>query len=136
MGGKIYIGDNTFLFRRSFILTWGGDIKIGSNCGVNAYTIIYGQGGVNIGDNVMIAGNCTLIPANHTFLDTTVPMNIQPQTMRGIKIEDDVWIGTGLRVLDGVTIRKGSVIGAGAVVNKSTDSYGIYVGVPARKIKS
>ena len=134
-GGNITIGDNTFLFKRSFILTWGGNIKIGNNCGVNTYTIIYGQGGVHIGNNVMIAGNSTIIPANHTFSDLTVPMNIQPQIMKGITIEDDVWIGTGVRILDGVTIKKGCVIGAGAVLTKSTDPYGVYVGVPAYKIR-
>lgn len=55
---------------------------------------------------------------------------------RGIVIKDDVWIGTGVRVLDGVVIATGCIIGAGSVVTHSTESYGIYVGIPARKIKS
>lgn len=55
---------------------------------------------------------------------------------KGIIIEDDVWIGAGVKVLDGVTIAQGCVIGANSVVTKSTEPYGIYVGVPARKIKS
>ena len=54
---------------------------------------------------------------------------------KGIVIEDDVWIGSGVKILDGVVIGKGCVIGANAVVTKSTESYGVYVGVPAHKIK-
>lgn len=55
---------------------------------------------------------------------------------KGIVIEDDVWLGSGVKVLDGVVIRKGCVIGANAVVTHSTEAYGVYVGIPAHKIKS
>mgnify|MGYP001323331499 CR=1 FL=1 len=53
----------------------------------------------------------------------------------GIVIENDVWLGTGVRVLDGVTIGEGAVVGAGSVVTKSIPSYAIAVGVPAKVIK-
>ena len=89
---------------KAFILSWGGDIVFGNNCSVNAFTTIYGQGGVKIGNNVMIAGNSTIIPAQHTFERLDIPMKRQPQTKTGIVIEDDVWLGTGVRILDGVTI--------------------------------
>ena len=135
-GGKIVVGNNCQLYMNAFLLTWGGDIIIGDNCGINAFTTIYGQGGVRIGNNVMIASNSTIIPANHSFDEVEVPMIQQSQTKRGINIEDDVWIGTGVRVLDGVTIRTGSVVGAGTVLTKSTEPYGVYVGVPGKKIKS
>jgi len=121
---------------KAFILSWGGDIVFGINCSVNAFTTIYGQGGVKIGNNVMIAGNSTIIPAQHTFERLDISMNRQPQTKTGIVIEDDVWLGTGVRILDGVTIRKGCVIGAGTVLTKSTEPYCVYVGVPGRKLKS
>ena len=51
-------------------------------------------------------------------------------------IEDDVWIGAGARILDGVVVRKGTVVGAGAVVTKSTEAYSIVVGIPANKVSS
>ena len=134
-GGKIVIGNNCRLYMRSFILSWGGDIIIGDNFSLNAFSTLYGQGGVTIGNNVMIAGQCTIIPASHTFERVDIPMVEQPQMKKGIVIEDDVWIGTGVRILDGVTIRKGCVIGAGTVVTKSTEPYSVYVGVPGVKIK-
>lgn len=55
-------------------------------------------------------------------------------TSIGVTIEDDVWMGTGVIVLDGVHVAEGCVIGAGAIVTKDTEPYSIYVGVPARKI--
>ena len=49
-------------------------------------------------------------------------------------IEDDCWIGSGVRILDGVTIGHGSIVGAGAVVTKSIPPYSIAVGVPAKVV--
>ncbi|MGQ9872018.1 DapH/DapD/GlmU-related protein [Leptodesmis sp.] len=54
-------------------------------------------------------------------------MNQQGHSYKGIVIEDDCWLGTGVRVLDGVTIGKGSIIGAGSVVIKDvpTEAVGV-----------
>ena len=135
-GGKIHIGDNSILYMKSFILTWGGNVITGDNFSLNAFSVIYGQGGLKIGNNVMIAGNTSIIPANHTFERIDIPMLEQPQIKKGVVVEDDVWIGSGVRILDGVTIGKGCIIGAGAVVTKSTEPYGIYLGIPAQKKKT
>lgn len=75
-----------------------------------------------------------VIPANHGIAKNS-PIRKQVVTKIGIVIEDDVWIGAGAKILDGVTLRKGSVIGAGAVVTKNTDAYCVYAGVPAKVIK-
>lgn len=134
-GGKIIIGDNCVLYQHSFLLTWGGDIKIGNNFSLNAFSTVYGQGGITIGNFVMVAGNTSIIPANHGFERLDIPMRSQEQVKKGIVIEDDVWIGSGVRVLDGITISKGCVIGAGTVLTKSTEPFSVYVGVPGKKIK-
>jgi len=55
---------------------------------------------------------------------------------RGVIIEDDVWIGANAVILEGVTVAHGSVIGAGAIVTKSTQPYSISAGVPARQVGS
>lgn len=135
-GGRIDIEKQTCIESNAMILSMGGNISIGSNCTINPFTIIYGQGGCYIGNGVRIAAHCTIIPSNHQFIDSSVPIFRQGLINKGIVIEDDVWIGTGVRVLDGVHIAKGSVIGAGSVVTKSTEPYGVYVGVPAIKIKN
>jgi acetyltransferase-like isoleucine patch superfamily enzyme len=133
MGGSIQIGRYSEVHRGALIWAYGGDIVIGDHCTVNPYTIIYGHGNVTIGNNVRIAAHVVMIPANHQTFRNEVVFR-QPLTAIGIKIGDDVWIGTGAKILDGVTIESGCVIGAGSVVTKATDPYCIYAGVPARKI--
>jgi acetyltransferase-like isoleucine patch superfamily enzyme len=59
----------------------------------------------------------------------------QGLTNKGIEVGDDVWFGTGVRVLDGVKIVSGCVVGAGCVVSRSLEVPGVYVGVPARLIR-
>jgi len=63
------------------------------------------------------------------------PIREQGSTMKGIAISDDVWIGAGCRILDGVEIGKGSIIGAGTVLTKSVPEYSIVVGIPGKVIK-
>ncbi|NJM72477.1 MAG: acyltransferase [Scytonema sp. RU_4_4] len=82
----------------------------------------------------MIASHTGIYANNHNFADLTRPMKSQGVTSKGIVIENDCWLGTGVKVLDGVRIGCGSVIGAGAVVTKDIPPYSIAVGVPARVI--
>lgn len=135
-GGRIFIGKNCYISKGVQLLTHGGDIIIGAHCSVNPHTIIYGQGGVIIGEGTRIAAHCCIVPANHNYSDPDVYIYKQGSTKIGIIIEEDVWLGAGVKVLDGVTIRRGCVVGANAVVTHDTDAYGIYVGVPAKLIKT
>jgi acetyltransferase-like isoleucine patch superfamily enzyme len=133
--GEITIGSETEVLRQANILTYGGRISIGNHCSINPYVIIYGHGGVTIGNYVQIATQVTIIPANHIFSNLDIPIANQGVAKIGIVIEDNVWIASGARILDGVTIRKGCIIGANAVVTKSTEENGIYVGCPARLLR-
>jgi len=136
LGGEITIGSNNEVLNGCLLMTYGGKISIGSGCSINPYTIIYGHGaGTVIGNNVLIAGHCMIIPANHVFSRTDLPINQQGTSSKGIIIEDDVWIAAGCQILDGVTIGQGSIIAAGSVVNKSVEPYSIVGGVPAKLIK-
>lgn len=63
-------------------------------------------------------------------------MKHQGQQEKDIMIGNDVWIGYGAQIMPGIHIGDGAVIGAGAIVTKDCDAYGVYVGVPAKKIKS
>lgn len=133
--GSIKIGANCSIQPFAYIHSIGGKIILGNNCSVNPYTILYGGGGLIIGNNVRIAAHTVIIPANHNFQRSDLLIYQQGVSQLGIQIEDDVWIGSGVCVLDGVCIKRGCVIGAGSVVTHSTDLFGVYVGNPARKIR-
>ena len=115
-GGRVSLGDQSVLRAGAMLLPSRGFITIGRRSSINHYVVINGQGGVQIGDSVMIAAFVSMFAANHVFDDPSLPMLEQGlSTKGGIRIEDDVWIGTHAVILDGVTIGTGSVIGAGAV---------------------
>ena len=133
---KITIGDNTRIGYSTQLMTYGGNIKIGSECVINQNCILYGHGGLEIGNNVIIAAHTIIIPANHNYGNIEKPIMYQGESRKGIKIESNVWIGANCVILDGVTIGSGSVIGAGSVVAKSIAKNSIAVGNPANVIKS
>lgn len=136
-GGPIRLGDSTIIRAGAMLLPGGGSIELGSHCTVNQYVVIYGEGGVTIGDDVMIASHTSLFAGNHHFERTDVPMRLQGTSSRGgITIENDVWVGSHCVILDGVTIGTGSVLAAGAVVSKDVAPYSIVAGVPAKVIGS
>lgn len=131
-GGDISIGNDNEIMPYVLFMTYGGSIEIGNNCSINPYTIIYGHGNTKIGNNVLIAGHCMIIPASHVFSDSGKNINEQGVTKKGIIIEDNVWIAHGCSILDGVTIGKGAVIGAGSVVNKNVAPGSVVGGIPAK----
>jgi serine acetyltransferase len=110
-----------------------GRLVIGENTQLNPYTVIYGR--AVIGRKVMIAPHVMLAGGNHSFQRLDIPMMDQGSTDRGgIRIEDDVWVGANVVILDGVTLGTGAIVAAGSVVTKSIDPFCIVAGVPARKI--
>lgn len=131
---SIEIGAGSFI--RSFAsLNAGppaGFIRIGENSGIGQMSVLYGNGGLVIGDNVMVAGQCFIVASSHNFDNLEMPMMHQGITAQGITIEDDVWIGAGAKILDGVTIGRGAIVAANAVVTRSVPP-GVKVGgVPAK----
>lgn len=111
-------------------------IKIGRDSLVGEYSVIRGQGGVDIGDRVYTSPFTQIIAVNHVFDDPNVPFVDQGITANGIVIEDDVWLGAGAVITDGVRIGKGAVVAAGAVVTKDVPPHTVVGGVPAKIIKS
>lgn len=106
----------------------GDNSGLGINCRISGKTLI--------GNNVMMGPNVCIFTTNHAFDRTDIPMNEQGMSVqRPVVIEDDVWIGANVIILPGVTISKGSIVGAGAVVTKNVPEYAIVGGNPATVIK-
>ena len=134
--GSIKIGAFSSLEIGVLVLSYfDSKVKIGKRTSINPYAIVYGVGDTVIGDDVLIAGHCMIIPNNHVFENPGITINRQGHTKKGIIIEDDVWIGHGCTVLDGVKIGKGAIIAAGSVVNQNVEPYSIVGGVPIHLIK-
>jgi acetyltransferase-like isoleucine patch superfamily enzyme len=134
-GGTITVGERCQIHPFSMLLTHGGDISIGDDCSVNPFTIIYGMGGTHIGDDVRIAAHTVIIPENHNPGTDQLPLSKAGSTKRGIRIESNVWIGAGVRILDGVQIGRNTIVGAGSVVTRSLPPNVTAVGVPAKTTK-
>jgi len=109
------------------------NISIGVNCRINENVFIQGA---TIGDNVLIAPNCSLLSVSHIHSDRDIPIVFQGETDPNPPIiKDNVWLGRNVIVLPGVTIGEGAIVAAGAIVNKDVESFSIYGGVPAKLIK-
>ena len=134
--GLIKVGNRSIVDSSAIVRAHGGEIEIGINCSLGCFSYINGSGGVCVGDNVRIASHVSIISNNHIFDDVFVNISEQGLSKKGITIEDNVWIGTGVKILDGVVIGKGTVIGAGSVITKSIPQNSIVVGVPGKVIRT
>ena len=132
--GTITIGCRCQILPGAVLASYGGDIILGDDVSINPYTILYGHGGLKIGTGTRIAAGTVIIPANHQYADPEKLIKDQGLTFEGIVVGYDVWIGTGVMVLDGVHIGDRAVIAAGSVVTKNVEPYAIVAGVPARRI--
>jgi len=137
----IRIGENTIVMYGAILHVYNfrelpnSGITIGKDCLIGEYCVIRGQGGVTIGDRVYTSPFSQIIAVNHVINDPDQPIIHQGITAEGIRIDDDVWIGSGAIITDGVHIGKGSVIAAGAVVTKDVPEHTVVAGVPAKVIR-
>ncbi|MBP5971897.1 acyltransferase [Brasilonema sp. CT11] len=138
-GNKICLESNVSIDRGVDIRAYGGHqdghIHIGEHTYIGPYVCMAGPGFIKIGKDCMIASHSSLYANNHIFADPNRRFREQGLSVKGIVIEDDCWLGSGVRVLDGVTIGRGSIIGAGSVVTKDIPPLSVAVGVPAQVIK-
>ena len=132
----IDIGSNVFIGRNTIVYCQNGDIEIGNNSNIGSNCQIFSAGKVRIGNDVLIASYSYLVGGGHIHKDPDIPIIRQGRTARGVVIEDNVWIGAAVKVLDGVTIGEGSIIAAGAVVTGDIPPYVIAGGMPAQVIRS
>lgn len=136
-GGGIKIGDDVRLYWDITLQTGrGGTMSIGPRCSVQpGCQLVAYVSAIRIGSDVHIGPNCAFFPYNHGFAPETLIID-QPLTSRGdIVLEDDVNLGYGVVVLDGVTIGKGAAVGAGSVVVQNIPPGAIAMGVPARVLR-
>ncbi|MGV6806951.1 MAG: acyltransferase [bacterium] len=154
IGKRVFIGDDVTIYDKS----GAGVFKIGNEVSISRGVIMEGgangeltigdgttiqpdcifaayKGQIKLGRDVQVAPHCGFYPYNHG-MEVDTPMKDQPlYTRGGIEIEDDVWLGFGVVVLDNVKIGQGSIIGAGSVVTRDIPAGVVAAGSPARVIK-
>lgn len=132
----ITIGNNVIIARNTVVSCKGGNIEIGDGSNISLNCMIHSEKSVKIGKNNLWAAYCYVIGGgNHSFERTDIPIVQQPSHVDGIVMEEDIWLGADVRILDGCTIGRGVVIGAGALVNHDIPEYHLAAGMPARAIR-
>lgn len=118
-GDYVTIGRGTLIRPSSYYgKDLGKGLEIGEHSSIGPYGYVGCSGKIVIGKNVMFGPKCSLFAENHVFSDKESSIKSQGVSQKGIVIEDDCWIASNVIILDGVTIGKGSVIGAGTLVSK------------------
>ncbi|GAA1590471.1 hypothetical protein GCM10009789_50220 [Kribbella sancticallisti] len=123
MGERSYIGAHAYVT---------GSVALGADTTINPFAVVRGR--ITLGDGVRIGAYASLLAFNHGTAPDR-PIFRQSQTSLGITVGDDVWIGSNVTILDGITIGAHSIVGAGAVVTKNVDEWSVVAGNPARKLR-
>jgi acetyltransferase-like isoleucine patch superfamily enzyme len=134
----ITVGRDVILSHQVLLICKNGDITLGSNIGIGANSGLYAVAGnqITIEDHVLIAPYTYIGGHGHNFDRLDIPIadqGLNPQG--GILIREGAWIGARSTLLDGITIGKGAIVAAGAVVTKDVPDFAIVAGVPAKVMR-
>ena len=132
----IEIGSSTVVMDGAYLACNRGSIFIGTNGFIGPYCVMHGNGGLYIGNYVLIAAHTCIATVNHGITDLDVPIKYQEGSYAPVVIEDDVWIGLNATILLGVRIGRGAVVAAGAVVTRNVPAFTVVGGVPAKVIRA
>lgn len=132
---RISIGAGCRIGRGCFLTAGNGKLELANNVAISPLCNIGADNGeIIIGGNVAIGPGTVIRAANHRFTSRDMPIMGQGHEPGRVKIEEDVWIGANCVILPDVTIGRGAIVGAGAVVTRNVGPYVIVGGVPARQI--
>jgi len=131
----IDVGRGVFLGRGTILSCKDGDIAIGDHGNFGFHCEVFSGSSVTVGTHGLFAAQSYLVGGGHEFERPELAVIDQPRSSRGIVLGDNVWLGTGAKVLDGVRIGRDVVVGANAVVNADLPDGAIAAGVPARVLR-
>jgi acetyltransferase-like isoleucine patch superfamily enzyme len=132
--GRLEIGSNVLIEEGTrLVAARDGILKVGDDTAITREANIVGGADIVIGRKCLLGPRVT-INANDHAMDRASPIRDQGFVHAPVHIEDDCWTGANVVIVKGVTLGRGTVVGANAVVTKSTEPYSIVAGVPARKI--
>jgi acetyltransferase-like isoleucine patch superfamily enzyme len=129
IGNNVYVGHNTIIkaYHKN-------KLQIGNNTWIGQDCFFHGAGGIIIGNEVGIGPKVSILTSQHRPRIATEAVLFSPLEFKTVVLEDGCDIGVNATILPGVTVGRGAIIAAGAVVNKSVPAYEVWGGVPAKKI--
>jgi acetyltransferase-like isoleucine patch superfamily enzyme len=136
LGDHVSIARDSILFCTGVIANRGTGITIGDRTGISAKAYLAGQGGITIGDDVIMGPNVQIFSENHEFSDINLTIKEQGVIKQAVIIGNNCWLGGGVTILAGVTIGDGCVVAAGSVVTKSFPPNSVIAGIPAKLVKN
>jgi len=131
----IIIGNGVFIGKNTILTCHDGDIILEDNVNIGFNCVISSLSSIVVKKNHLMASFCYLVGGNHVADRTDIPVLYQGRTSKGIIIDENVWLGAGVAVLDGSYIGRDCIVGAGAVVNGPIPEFSVAVGVPARVLR-
>jgi len=137
--GRFVLGDHVEFFPNNYISLGDSEdcfVEVGHHSHFAPACVLYGWGGLKIGPYCNVASHTVFATVGHHYEITDKPMALTGEKPGPITLAGDVWIAANVTVCANVTIAEGCVIGANAVVTKDTEPMGLYVGVPARRIRN
>jgi len=132
----IEVGRGFFLGRGTILSCKDGDITLGDHTNIGFHSEVFSGSSVTVGRHGLFAAYTYLVGGGHEFESTDKAVLEQPRSSRGIALGDNVWLGAGAKVLDGVRIGSHVVVGAGAVVTSDLPDGAVAAGVPARVLRT
>ena len=134
--GIVKVGEACELNQGVELNPWGGSIRVARRVWLGPHVVIYGHGGVEIGEQTLVSMHAAILSSNHSIPAMGTLIRDVPDKLLPTKIGRDVWIGANAVILGGVTIGDGAVVAAGAVVNRDVAAGAVVAGVPAKVVRT
>jgi len=125
--------DDSFSLVPPFYATDGENTRVGRNVFINQNCTMYDLGGIDIGDDVMIGPNVSIITSGHPLAPSQRRACV---IAKPVVLGRNVWIAAGVTIIGGVTVGENSVVAAGSVVTRDVPADSLAAGNPARVIRS
>lgn len=135
---RFLVGDHVDFFPGTYLSLGTGPgsfVEIGPHTHFAPYCVMYGLGGLSIGAYNNLAAHVVLATVGHHDEKTALPMALTGAKRGPVTLEEDVWVAANATVCPKVTVAKGCVIGANAVVTRDTEPMGVYTGIPAKRLR-
>ncbi|MBL8120850.1 MAG: acyltransferase [Anaerolineae bacterium] len=131
LGDNVYIGHQTIL--KGY---YKNEMRLGDQCWVGQQCFFHSAGGITLGARVGVGPGVKIITSVHDEVGRETPVLFSPLRFAPVVIEDDADIGINAVILPGVTVGRGAIVGAGAVVTHDVPAYAMVAGVPARVLRA